>query len=264
MNDISTDGALKEEETWRKNSHEALRKIRIGVELSKEEIKALTRMSYELRRIESENEDLSQKLALDPQTGLESDYAFTQKFEKFLSEIRKTGATNNYFFFLDIDNFKRVNDSLGHSVGDQLLRTTADYLVSTFKNTDSKSRRSGDEFKGLLYRIGPHSRDLGGDKKEAMIKQDKNVLELLTRLYQGYQMNIFPVLEKSLRTLVDEGLVNQEIQIPLVAMSVGVTRVTPDSSIEDVTRRADMAMYDVKSEGGNGVKLWESNLMYRD
>jgi diguanylate cyclase (GGDEF)-like protein len=121
--------------------------------------------------------------------------------------------------YIDVDNFKTVNDSFGHSAGDALLRTTVKVIESDLRSNDVVARLGGDEFAILLPETayGPAA---------TVIRRIRN------RLLEEAQKRQWPV-----------------------TFSIGVlTCIEPPGTVEDVIRRADALMYSVKNEGKNAIK----------
>lgn len=90
---------------------------------------------------------------IDPLTGVENARSFRRHAEAQLNEMR----TNRFpmtFAYIDVDDFKHVNDSLGHSGGDELLRTIGSALIAVTRDTDRVGRVGGDEFALLLPETG--------------------------------------------------------------------------------------------------------------
>jgi diguanylate cyclase (GGDEF)-like protein/PAS domain S-box-containing protein len=120
--------------------------------------------------------------------------------------------------YIDLDNFKQVNDQLGHETGDELLRLIAQTIVATVRSTDTVSRLGGDEFALLLPETG----------------QDA-ALEVMTKLS---------------RILLE---VVQARQWP-VTLSIGlVTFAKPGESVAQMVKAADDLMYSAKTQGKNRV-----------
>ncbi len=125
---------------------------------------------------------------------------------------------------LDLDGFKTINDSLGHTAGDQLLVAAAQRLQNQLRPGDTAARLGGDEFAVLLEDI----RDLA------------EVTSLAERLLEVFGLP-FAVQSKQL----------------LVTASMGVTLNRPGDGPEELVRNADMAMYLAKAEGKACVRVYE-------
>ncbi|HVA59140.1 MAG TPA: EAL domain-containing protein [Mycobacteriales bacterium] len=118
--------------------------------------------------------------------------------------------------FLDLDGFKRVNDSLGHDAGDQLLRGVAGRLQGAVRDVDTLARLGGDEFAVLVEGLQDH------DDADEVVER------------------IFGALEEP---FVVNG---HEIK---VTVSIGGARPRPDDAARDLLRNADLAMYEAKAAG---------------
>jgi len=154
----------------------------------------------------------------DALTGVANRRAFYERAELELSRSRRLQEAVTVAY-LDVDNFKRVNDELGHEAGDELLRSVAETFVHRVRSTDLVARLGGDEFALLLSSTGTGA-----------------ARTLLSELYEtlGSEMarSSWPV-----------------------TFSIGaVTFLRPPVSADDMLRRVDELMYQVKREGKAGVK----------
>ena len=115
---------------------------------------ALSLLAAAERRISAQREHISQlqQMALtDPLTGLSNRRAFDEFFYAVLAATRHYDETG-VLAFIDIDNFKTVNDSLGHEAGDAVLMRVAEVLSRQVRANDLIARYGGDEFVALLVR----------------------------------------------------------------------------------------------------------------
>jgi len=130
--------------------------------------------------------------------------------------------------FLDIDRFKMINDTLGHSVGDELLRLVAVRLKKTLRETDTVARIGGDEFIILLSSVN--------DRNDVSTLSDK-ILKSLVVPFRLRDHELF------------------------ISTSLGVCMSHDDShDSEDIVKKADIAMYHAKSMGRNNVKFYNNNM----
>ena len=152
----------------------------------------------------------------DALTQLPNRSLFRDRLEHALA-IALRGETQVGLMFLDLDQFKQVNDSLGHLVGDELLRTVADRLVSLVRNSDTVARLGGDEFAILVEGIS---------QRDDMSLLAEKILKIVEQ----------PML-----------LDGQELRI---SVSIGIaTAPYDDVSAEYLIRDADAAMYEAKRQG---------------
>ena len=119
-------------------------------------------------------------------------------------------------FFIDLDKFKQVNDTLGHAAGDEALISTAQAIRAQFRECDVVGRFGGDEFVVFAPCIG---REMAEQKAERLVQAGSFLLDA-----------------------------PPDGQIHLTA-SVGVYMVTPPETLDDAVRRADEAMYRAKEKG---------------
>ena len=163
----------------------------------------------------------------DPLTGLPNRALFADRLGHALARARRTPG-GCAVFFLDLDRFKTVNDSLGHAVGDQLLIAVAARLRGELRDGDTLARLGGDEFAVLLAERA--------DLAEAT--------RIAARLCDGMQAPI----------VID----GRELE---VTISVGIAFSTPaESTPTDLLRFADMALYQAKAEGGDGWQVFSPGL----
>jgi diguanylate cyclase (GGDEF)-like protein len=167
--------------------------------------------------------DLEVQALTDALTGLANRAAFTAALDEAVRDA--TGRT--WLLFLDLDDFKVVNDGLGHTVGDELLRHAAARMLRALRDRDLCARLGGDEFGVLL-------RDAGEDEARRI---GQRLVELLSA----------PV------TL--EGRLTQ------VGASVGLARLQPGATGTEVVQQADIAMYAAKAAGKNRVQAFTPALL---
>jgi diguanylate cyclase (GGDEF)-like protein/PAS domain S-box-containing protein len=135
--------------------------------------------------------------------------------------------------FIDLDNFKVLNDTLGHAKGDLLLQQVAARLSSCVRITDTVARLGGDEFVVMLE-------DLGDDPQVAADKTQLVGQKILAALSEPYDLAGYPHHS---------------------TCSIGITSFSQDQqSIGDLLKQADLAMYQAKAQGRNAVCLFDPML----
>ncbi|TML80444.1 MAG: EAL domain-containing protein [Actinobacteria bacterium] len=153
----------------------------------------------------------------DALTGLFNRRRFVRELSRQMSYARRYGE-GGAVLFLDLDNFKDVNDTLGHQAGDELIASVAHLLGARLRDTDVFARLGGDEFAVLLPRVGP-------DEAEAVADD----------LMQAVRKNPSPTAGRSM---------------PLT-VSVGIAPFHADAAVtaDDLLIEADLAMYNAKETG---------------
>ena len=101
------------------------------------------------RKLKSMNEQLYQLAMIDSLTNVLTRRAFYQRFEEELSRCKRF-SRSCVLLFIDVDEFKKVNDVMGHDAGDFLLKTFAEHLIQSVRKEDMVARLGGDEFALLL------------------------------------------------------------------------------------------------------------------
>ena len=173
-------------------------------------------------------EQLAHQAFHDAVTGLANRALFSDRVEHALARAQREG-TNIAVVFLDLDDFKTINDSLGHAAGDEVLRQVAFRLLEAVRTTDTAARFGGDEFAILIEDVG----DLAG------------AVDFAERLVRSFEMPI-SVTGKDL----------------MVRPSIGIALSGPDaeqqpSDADELLRNADAAMYICKREGRGGHRVFE-------
>ena len=190
--------------------------------------KKLKKITSELMRSNSELQLSATRLRKiayhDSLTGL----ANRQLFLESLSQSLQWGAINSHLvavFFLDLDGFKQINDSLGHDIGDLLLKAVAQRLTSCLRNSDLVARLGGDEFTVILPGI----------------KQTEDALL---------------VARKILVTIAEPLLLNSHKVS--ITTSIGISIYPHDGEDMDILlKKADLAMYQSKQGGSNQYQLFK-------
>jgi diguanylate cyclase (GGDEF)-like protein/PAS domain S-box-containing protein len=163
----------------------------------------------------------------DNLTGLPNRTLFMDRITQELIRAKRQ-SSRVALMFIDLDRFKWVNDTLGHSAGDQLLREVSQRLTECLRKSDTVARMGGDEFTAILPDMarGPHAERVAGS--------------VLTALATPFML---------------------EGQEAFISGSVGIT-VYPDDAenLDDLLKNADTAMYRAKNEGRNAFRFYTPDM----
>lgn len=167
-------------------------------------------------------DDLKADRDADPLTGLLNRRGFDEKGKSFIAdpEAMPVGV-----IVCDIDRFKSVNDTYGHSVGDRTLQAFATVLVRTIRKGDLAARIGGEEFAILL-------RQAHADDAERLAER--------------------------IRTTLEEQRPLDDIGPASITASFGVAEARPGEPLWQAVRRADMMLYSAKNSGRNRTAVWDN------
>ena len=169
--------------------------------------------------------DLTVQAHTDSLTGLPNRSAFTRQLEQALIESPAELSA----LFLDLDDFKLINDGMGHAAGDELLREVGRRLSAGVRPGDLCARLGGDEFAVLLE------------------GKDDEVTAVAQRL-----------VDVVAQPMILHG------QLAQISVSVGLAHASPQLSVAEILQHADTAMYVAKAQGKNRVQAFESTLLRPD
>jgi diguanylate cyclase len=174
-------------------------------------------LTQRVGELESELRRLSQEVSTDQLTQIANRRGLLMTFDVERGRVERDGGTLSVGL-LDIDNFKRLNDELGHSAGDEALKALALIVSQTLRPTDLVARYGGEEFVVLL--------------PNTPVEEGQQILARLQRSLSG-------------------GLFMHEQKQVFVTFSAGVTAYRLDERIEEALERADQALYEAKRTGKN-------------
>ena len=156
-----------------------------------------------------------------------------------IDRVRQAMASSNRsgkycaLLFLDLDNFKTLNDTLGHDIGDQLLQQVAKRAISCVRKGDTVARLGGDEFVVMLE-------ELSEFLQEAVMQTEAVGSKILAAFTQPYQLDTYEHYSTT---------------------SIGVTLFADhDGSTDDLLKRADLAMYQAKAGGRNTLRFFDPEM----
>ncbi|EDP60383.1 EAL domain-containing protein [Vibrio sp. AND4] len=184
-------------------------------------------LTSEIERRKSSEMELAYQAKHDVLTGLPNRVYGSERLDLELSRAHRMNS-NVLVMFIDLDYFKQINDSMGHLVGDEILKIAAERLNSTVRHTDLLARIGGDEF--LL--VMPEFHDIDSAKRFAA-----KVLSVFTEPFVWRNHEFF------------------------LSASVGMSVFPKDGdNAEQLLACADMAMYRVKQDGRNAFCFYDHNM----
>lgn len=168
----------------------------------------------------------------DPLTSLPNRRLLMDRLKKALASSARN-QLEGALLFIDLDNFKTLNDTLGHNMGDLLLQQVAERLTVCVREEDTVARLGGDEFVIMLENLSPNS-------LEAATKAEVIAEKILFTLNQPYQLNAHHYHS---------------------AASIGITLFNNrKQSIEELLKQADIAMYQAKTAGRNTLRFFDPEM----
>ncbi len=149
------------------------------------------------------------------------------------ASISGRSGEHGALLFIDLDNFKILNDTLGHDTGDLLLQQVAERLSKCVRKSDSLARLGGDEFVVMLENLSKESLEAAG---QAELVGEK----ILTTLNEPYQLAGYE---------------------HLCTPSIGITLFgNIERTVDELLKRADLAMYQAKGEGRNTIRFFDPEM----
>ena len=165
------------------------------------------------------------KLRLDAETDLLTGVLNKLSAEKYIDEyMRDAEGKSGFFYIIDLDNFKSINDNYGHAFGDEVLRAVGKRLITEFRATDIIGRLGGDEFCVFL--------------KDLSSEEEKNrQIERMKGVFKNFQAGDL-------------------IKFNPTASIGGAEFPKHGKTFQEIYKAADRALYDVKKGGKNGLKVY--------
>ncbi len=178
-------------------------------------------------------EDEIRNLAFyDHLTGLPNRRLLIDRVRQAMASSSRS-AQHCALLFLDLDNFKTLNDTLGHDIGDLLLQQVASRVSNCVRKGDTVARLGGDEFVVMLE-------ELSEFMQEAVMQTEAVGSKILAAFTQPYQLDTYEHVSTT---------------------SIGVTLFAArDGSTEDLLKRADLAMYQAKAGGRNTLRFFDPEM----
>lgn len=178
--------------------------------------------------IDAHTQELERLAMLDTLTGLPNKAMLNHELQKAIASI---GVHNDrvVLLFLDLDEFKRINDTLGHIQGDELLKIVAARLHNSVREMDTVFRQGGDEFLILLRQV----------------RDDHEVRTLIHRIFSALQ---YPVVLGKHKLIV--------------TTSIGLAYCDdPSLRAEELIQHADLAMYQAKNAGRSNYRVFSQDML---
>ena len=175
----------------------------------------------QVSRVREENRVLQEQLEKDELTGLPNRHAYDKRAAGAYADFRESGG-DWALLVIDVDHFKKINDTYGHAVGDRMLRALGEQFCKFTRGTDFIARYGGEEFAAILADTDPEGAAAAAEKLRVLIAEERFL----------YRKRRVPV-----------------------TVSIGFTSfLATDEGPEQIFRRADRALYRAKEGGRNRVE----------
>lgn len=229
INTANDEGSCEFE--WVIERHNTGQLVNVAVLISRVELSGRTVLQITSREI-TERLEMQKEIARlafeDELTGLANRRTLLDRLTRLLVSYQRSHY-NGALLFIDLDHFKRINDSLGHLVGDKLLQKVSKRLLACVRQSDTVSRFGGDEFVVMLE-------GLDKNMAAAINKTEQTCEKLLAHLNVPYKVGD----RKS-----------------VIGASIGITMFSKDSIASELLQQSDLAMYQAKTMGRNRIRFFE-------
>jgi diguanylate cyclase (GGDEF)-like protein/PAS domain S-box-containing protein len=181
-------------------------------------------------------DDIHRLAYFDVLTGLPNRRLLMDRIDKLLASSERN-SQYSAVMFIDLDNFKYINDARGHATGDALLKNAAARLAQLMRKADTVARIGGDEFVVLLAHLSgvhataAHSALVVAEKIRAAIAED---------------------------FVIDGQTYSSSASIGVTLLPKGAAGAAGEQNAQDLLREADIAMYRAKADGRNGIAFFEA------
>ena len=219
-----------EGEIWNRNSNGEILPQWLNINAIREASGKVTHylgLYSDISRQKQVQERIHRLAYYDALTGLPNRQLFTDRLNQAL---KYSGRHNSRLalFFLDLDRFKNINDTLGHSIGDTVLQMTAERLTKCVRQTDTLARLGGDEFTIIIQDVN----------------EDFDAILVAEKVVNAFR----------------EPLLVEDHEL-YVTPSIGISLYPDDGSdSEELIKHADTAMYRAKELGGNGFQFFAADM----
>ncbi|MDP2071481.1 EAL domain-containing protein [Methylotenera sp.] len=173
-----------------------------------------------------DHQEMSRQALLDTLTQLPNRRALMQHLEAATRRCERSGSSLAVAF-VDVDNFKQINDTLGHQVGDKVLQKIAKRLVAAVRGCDEVARIGGDEFIAIIEEVDSYE-------------------------------DCIAVVERMVSSVRESCIINNTELHPSV--SIGVAMHPKDGNINELISAADTAMYRAKKDGKNQYRFFDTEI----
>jgi diguanylate cyclase (GGDEF)-like protein len=172
------------------------------------------------------SQDVIRLALIDTLTQLPNRRALMQHLEAATRRCDRNG-TSLAVAFVDVDNFKQINDTLGHQIGDQVLQKIARRLVTAVRGCDEVARIGGDEFIAIIEEVDSY----------------EDCISVIERMVSSVQESCI--------------INNSEVHL---SVSIGVAMYPKDGNIQQLIGAADTAMYSAKKDGKNQYRFFDTEI----
>lgn len=188
------------------------------------------KLKDQISNLETQIHELERDLIHDHLTNLKTRAFFEEESKVYLSAISNLsnekrqnwfGFKNVSILFFDVDHFKKVNDTYGHDIGDEVLKKVADTIVNSLRDGDTVARWGGEEMVASL---------LGASEEDAKMKAE-SIREEISKLTFEHDPDF------------------------KITISIGIASNSETSNLEEIIKNADDALYKAKQTGRNKVVM---------